>query len=240
MKMFLVGCVVLFILVLITALFKAKSPGHQATRKHIKKKKSQALGADPFSDSNLSFEEEESLTFEDLDEDAVLGLKKTEGKSEHPIEEKSMAAEPSKLQYVVLHIMATPNKEFAGYELLQALLSNGLRYGKQRIFHYHENKHGQGPVLFSLASVNQPGTFDLPKMSHFSCPGLTMFMVLKELARPTEALEKMLTSAKQLAEDLGGEVYSENHQSLTVQEIKTLREQVANYVENTQTIDMFD
>src|SRR3990167_6942283 len=65
--------------------------------------------------------------------------------------------------YISLHVMAPREYPYNGYELLQALLTNGLRYGDRNIFHRHETKTGRGRVLFSLASVNKPGTFELDR-----------------------------------------------------------------------------
>lgn len=115
-------------------------------------------------------------------------------------------------QIVAIHVMATDDKVFQGYELLQALLAAGLRHGAMQIFHYY----GEGEqILFSLASATEPGVFDLQRMGGFSCKGLTLFMNLAAVSDPQTALDCMVETAQQLADDLGGQLEDEQHQAWT-------------------------
>lgn len=127
---------------------------------------------------------------------------------------KKEATSPLKNNLVVLYLMAPENQPYNGYELLQALLSAGLRYGKMQIFHRHEQKTGRGDILFSLASATSPGTFELPKMGGFSCTGLVLFFEAAKLKDPRKAFEVMIDTAFQLAEDLGGEVLDDQRHEL--------------------------
>jgi cell division protein ZipA len=109
-----------------------------------------------------------------------------------------------------LYIMAYNNRLFQSYELLQAISVNGFHYGAMQIFHYHENQSDlQSPILFSLANAVEPGFFDLSTMGSFSCPGLTLFMRLDKSDNLSDRFYLMLETAKQLADDLGGEVLDE-------------------------------
>ena len=47
-----------------------------------------------------------------------------------------------------------------------------MRFGTMDIFHRHARKTALGPVLFSLANLVKPGTFELSSMSDFETPGL--------------------------------------------------------------------
>lgn len=243
MRMFLLGCIALCILVIITAALKVKNSDNQATRKRRrdKRKSNNPLGDNPF-DMPSS---EDLVEINSTDVDEALGLKPQQAEFQqseafHEQQTVSENAEPlSSLKYVVLHVMASDDQPFAGYELLQALLSGGLRYGKHKIFYRHLHKNGQGEVQFSLAAANKPGTFDLPNMGNFSCPGLTLFTVLQEVQDPKHAFELMLAAANQLAEDLGGEVWGENRKVLTVEDISQLRAQLAAYAEQTRNKDLF-
>ena len=87
--------------------------------------------------------------------------------------ESSMPLEDS---IILLRLMADVERPYRGYELLQALLSAGLRYdGRQKIFHRYAQPNGRGRCLFSLASVQSPGVFDMDTMGGYSCPGLVVF-----------------------------------------------------------------
>lgn len=124
---------------------------------------------------------------------------------------------------IVIHVLANPGHNYRGYELLQALLAAGLRYGKWGIFHRHEEITGRGPILFSLASSVEPGTFDLAKMGSFSTPGLTLFMRSSNLENAPQAFEKLLTAAQQLAEELGGTACDEQRLPLSSEKIALWR-----------------
>lgn len=142
----------------------------------------------------------------------------------HQAEKIKAASKP--LDYVAIQLLAPENYPYTGYELLQALLANGMRFGHRQIFHRHETKSGQGDVLFSLASVAKPGTFDLTKMGGFSCPGLAMFMLVGEVADPLAAFDLMLETANALMDDLGGELCDERHQPLSADKIADIRQHV--------------
>lgn len=142
-------------------------------------------------------------------------------------------------EYVVFHVMAPKDYPYNGYELLQTLLASGLRYGEKQIFHRHESKTGKGRILFSLASVNKPGTFELSKMGSFTCPGLTLFMPLQRQVDISAAFETLLETTRQLAEDLGGEVWDDKRQVLTMQTVTELRARIRRFEEAARTNDFF-
>jgi len=107
-------------------------------------------------------------------------------------------------EVIVIHVMPKNNKPFMGYELLQSLLALGFRFGDMSIFHRHEQISGQGKVLFSLAQATEPGTFDIDKISDCRCEGLTIFMQLIGPEHNLNALNLMISAAKQLAQDFDG------------------------------------
>lgn len=148
-------------------------------------------------------------------------------------------AKNSVIEYITLHVIAPREYPYSGYELLQALLANGLRYGDKNIFHRHETKTGRGQVLFSLASANKPGTFELTKMGNFTCPGLTLFMVLKREVDPMLAFDTLLETARQLTEDLGGEIWDERHQLLNMDKVAELRAKIRRFEESQRMPDFF-
>ena len=209
MRLFIFGCILLLILVMITAVVKVKAQDRQATRKSRWRKKHVR-------------EVDQMFATESEEPEASTTSPSTHTESQHEAVARRSSSAPSspaktELEYGLIHVMADPDAPFAGYELLQALLANGLRYGKDKIFHRHQNKQGQGDVLFSLASVNQPGTFDLANMGQFSCPGLTLFVVFKSLRSPLLAYDLMLEAAEHLADDLGGRLYDQQHRPLTTE-----------------------
>lgn len=159
--------------------------------------------------------------------------------SEEPLEKKQPTVQ-SPVEYLVLHVMASEKYPYSGYELLQTLLASGFRYGDMNIFHRYETKTGRGPLLFSLASVNKPGTFELPKMGSFSCPGLTLIMPLKDSPDPMVTFDTMLETTRELVEDLGGEVWDEHRQVLSMDKITQMRARIRKFERNQRMPDFFD
>ena len=141
---------------------------------------------------------------------------------------KNGPSDVKKIQdYFTLYIMAPKEYPYNGYELLQALLANGLRYGKRNIFHRHETKAGHAHILFSVASVSKPGTFELSKIGNFFCPGLVLFMILNQVQNPMHSFNILLETARQLIEDLGGGiVWDEERRLLTMDTISQLRARI--------------
>jgi cell division protein ZipA len=122
---------------------------------------------------------------------------------------------------IVFYLLASHNRPFTGYELLQALLSADLRFGEKRIFHRHEPVEGENrKILFSVASAIEPGIFDMANIGGFSCPGLCVFMAPQTLDDPASVFELMLETIQQLADDLDGELCNENREPLTDAEIE--------------------
>jgi len=136
--------------------------------------------------------------------------------------------------FIVIRLMAPKGSAYVGYELMQALLSAGLRYGSRNIFHYYEETEGSEKILFSLASAVEPGTFELSQMGSITCPGLTLFMEYSNNSEinPLNTLTLMLDAARQLSEDLGGQLLTDKLRPLTEHDIKRWRLQFEGYEQN--------
>lgn len=109
---------------------------------------------------------------------------------------------------LVINVIAKPGETFASYDLFQAISATGLQFGAMNIFHYYANSEDQKKILFSLASMTEPGEFDLNHMGEFTCAGLSLFMNLADTNNSEEVFALMLDTAEQLADDLQGELYA--------------------------------
>ena len=144
----------------------------------------------------------------DEDPDAVLGLRtKTESNTQ-----TNEANTPPKV--ITMNLVAPPGQEYTGYELLQAILATGLRFGEMKIFHRHVERSGRGEMLFSMTSLVEPGTFDLPSMGSYSTPGLTFFMCYNQINDPHTALDLMIDTVQELRDELGGDIMDNQHQPI--------------------------
>lgn len=138
---------------------------------------------------------------------------------------------PSDPSLVVLYVMAKSGYEFAGYELLQVLLSSGMRYGDMDIFHRHQDISGKGPVLFSLASATKPGTFDIQKIGSMFCHGLCLFMRLQSVEVDKERFDLMLITAERLADELNGVVCNVRRVPINEEAIHRIQKQIEIYAD---------
>ena len=113
---------------------------------------------------------------------------------------------------VVLFLAAKKNQQFAGYELLQALLASGLRYGDGNLFHRYQRENGQGTVMCSLAAATQTGQFNLSRMGAFTCKGLCLYLEPSHNSNiDNERFTVMYEIATQLAEGLDATLLDEQH-----------------------------
>ncbi|WP_299593496.1 cell division protein ZipA [uncultured Microbulbifer sp.] len=132
-------------------------------------------------------------------------------------------------EVLILNIMAPAGDCFEGNDLLRVLLSSGLRFGEMNIFHYHCGDAGEGPVLFSLANIVVPGTFDMSEMEDFTTPGISLFLALPAEVEAVKAFDTLLSTARNIAEQLGGELKDENRSVFTAQTAEHYRQRVMEF-----------
>lgn len=132
-------------------------------------------------------------------------------------------------EVLVINVMAKPDREFAGVDLLPALLGLGLRFGEMNIFHRHVDQKADSPVLFSVANMINPGTFDLNMINDFSTRGVCFFMTLPNVANSMQAFDRMLDAAQHLRMTLDGELKDDIRSVMTAQTIEHYRQRVRDF-----------
>lgn len=141
---------------------------------------------------------------------------------------------PDPNNMLMIFLVAKNEQEFAGYELLQAVLASGLRFGEGNIFHKHQNNNGQGTILFSLAAATAEGTFDLQNMGSYSVRGLCLYMHMSGNASiDNERFDLMHTSAKLLAEDLHARLLDDKQQVMDDSSVERYRSSINGALEET-------
>ncbi len=117
---------------------------------------------------------------------------------------------------LMMFLLAKENRQLAGYELLQAVLAAGLRFGEGNLFHRHQYPNGQGPILCSLAAATASGVFDLQNIGAFSVRGLCLFMQSSgNPAIDAERFAIMYETARQLSDGLDTYLLDEKKQPLS-------------------------
>ncbi len=150
---------------------------------------------------------------------------------EPPLVQEEQAIPPASPEelIVVLHITAPQEMAFVGANLFSALEEIGLRFGEGGIFHYCHAQPEQGSkdaVLFSVANILEPGTFEGGQMEQeFTTPGIVMFMRAPGTVPARNMVETLLLKAQQLAQLLGGEIRDEARDLLSESTIKSLLDQ---------------
>ncbi len=132
---------------------------------------------------------------------------------------------PTPRKILVLRLAAGPTR-IPGDKLRAAFEAQGLTYGKYQIFHY---LHTDGQTLFSVASMVEPGSFDLEHMDSTPFPGVTMFAQLPSSISGLEVLEELLRNAKLLQSAVGGTLQDERGALLNSPRIQRLRQEVIDF-----------
>lgn len=137
---------------------------------------------------------------------------------------------PSVERVVAIRLMAREHGGFPGEKLLLALREEGLRHGRFNIFHFY----GDGDLeLFSVASLVEPGSFDLARMRDSFYPGVSLFLMLPSPVDALSAFDQMLSTARELARRLDGDLLDEQGSRLSVQRERYLREEVIQFQHNS-------
>jgi cell division protein ZipA len=136
----------------------------------------------------------------------------------------SAAAELQRI--VTVRVCTVGEMRWSGTQLMAALELHGLAFGRYQVFH---RKHVDGRSLFCVASLIEPGTFDVAEMAHQEFRGVTLFAVLPGPIQPLETMDELLGTARGLAEELSGMVQDAKGMPLSPQRAAALREDIARF-----------
>jgi cell division protein ZipA len=133
---------------------------------------------------------------------------------------------PKNHKLIIFNLMARAGQSFSGYELYQTLLDAGLTHNEYGVFEYLENIDGVDVSLFSLASMDEPGTFDVHNMGSCICFGLSLFMSINQ-THVAFAFKTMLKQIEYLADVLQADVLDDQHQPCSQKYFDDCRTRVA-------------
>lgn len=140
--------------------------------------------------------------------------------------------EPPEERIIALRLAAPPLERFEGRQLVEALRAAGLEHGKFSIFH---RTTADGVTVFSVASLVEPGTFDLAHVDGRRFPGVSLFAVLPGPLEAPVLLEEMIATARRLAEDLQGTLQDERGAPMNAQRLADLRASVTDWQQRARS-----
>ena len=133
---------------------------------------------------------------------------------------------------VTLRIVAKNQGSINGEDLVLNLRGIGMRHGKFGIYHRYEGTDND-KVIFSAASLVEPGTFDLKTIKEQQLPGISLFMVLPGPIDAAQAYDLMIGAARALAQSLNAELLDESGSTLSIQRESYLREEIIQFQHST-------
>ncbi len=129
---------------------------------------------------------------------------------------------------VTLRIVAGNQVAINGEELALSLRGIGMRHGKFGIFHRYDGSD-EDKVIFSAASLVEPGTFDMTTIREQEIPGISLFMVLPGPVDGAQSFDLMIAAARTLRQALNAELLDESGSTLSVQRERYLREEIIQF-----------
>jgi cell division protein ZipA len=106
------------------------------------------------------------------------------------------------------------------------LRNAGLEHGRYAIFHRQLGTNREG---FSVASLTEPGSFDVENLGAGTIAGLSFFVVLPGNGDPVARFDAMVETARALSVELAADLFDERGSSWSSQRERYLREELIEY-----------
>jgi cell division protein ZipA len=151
---------------------------------------------------------------EEDEAERALAAERTEG---------SAARELASRQRIVALRLVSTRERWDARSVVEALKAEGLVFGKYSIFHC---EHAGNKSVFYVASMVEPGSFDLDRLDSVSYPGISLFAVVPGSVEAPVVFDMMLAAGRRLADRLQGQLQDEQGSTLTAQRILNLREEL--------------
>jgi len=127
---------------------------------------------------------------------------------------------------ITLHVVAPDGQIIHGPRLQALFEQRGYHFGEMNIFH----SLNQGNIVFSIAKMVEPGTFDLNDPASFETPGISMILQLPAPVAANVAFEVLISEAEELASVLGCSILDGDFSTLSQQTVQHLRDNVHQFM----------
>ncbi len=125
-----------------------------------------------------------------------------------------------------INILTDSAPMFRGPAIERAAQEAGLEFGSRNIYHRAGRQEGPCELLYSLANLYQPGSFDPLRLDVFQTQGLTLFMSVPAVPEPSAVFKEMVETARLLARRLGGRLFDTDHKPLTDGGLRAIQTQI--------------
>ena len=157
----------------------------------------------------------------------LWGQSKEKEYQREPVAEKVESKDRVEERPLVIRVVPRDG-EFTMERVVLALHEAGLKQGKYNIFHFFQESLSE-EALFSVANLREPGVFDLINLKLEKIPGLSFFLMLPGPADPLGRFDRMVETARWIAEQLNANLLDERGSSWSVQRERYLREEIVEY-----------
>ena len=160
--------------------------------------------------------------------DDILGLsQKTTTPINSETKHESSQQEPDDV--LIINVMAKSGYVFNGQTLSESFQRAGLNLGQMSIYHRHLENNPRNALAFSVANMMVPGIFASDDITSYETAGISFFLSLPCSGQAISNYDNMVATAKQMAEELEGEIKDENRSIMTRQTIEHERQRVIEY-----------
>jgi len=145
-------------------------------------------------------------------------------------EPEPLGPPPDKI--ISLFLQSRDKHRISGVDLLDAALKSGMVFGLRDIFHRVMDDNGD--ILFSMANLTKPGSFDKTAWNTMEINGVTMFMTLPGPLNALDAWDAMLATSRRIAELLHADLLDDSQSVFTRQREGQIREELREYLRSSQ------
>jgi cell division protein ZipA len=138
-----------------------------------------------------------------------------------PAEEPDVAID----DVISVYVLAHPEETIKGEKILSASYALHLDFGDMKIFHRHSETPAR-EIQFSMASIQEPGWFEIDSMNDMQTMGVSFFMQVNLVNHASAVLDEMLICAHSLSTMLGATLCNAQRKPLDEASTIELREKV--------------